>query len=94
MPKVKDSRLVVITAGGSPNSLAYATWQRAVASPDWRTSYLSGPCPWWNARAVEAVRAELTPAQYAQLIELSMGWSPMRSSRRRRMCSVVWAIRR
>jgi hypothetical protein len=69
MPKVKDSRLVVITAGGSPNSLAYATWQRAVGSPDWRTSHLPGPCPWWDARAVEAVKAELTPAQYGQLIE-------------------------
>jgi phage terminase large subunit-like protein len=69
MPKVKDSRLVVITAGGSPQSLAFATWQRALASPDWRTSHLPGPCPWWDARAVEAVRAELTPAQFAQLIE-------------------------
>jgi phage terminase large subunit-like protein len=62
---------VVITAGGSPQSLAYATWQRALASPDWRTSHLPGPCPWWDARAVEAVRAELTPAQFAQLIECS-----------------------
>jgi hypothetical protein len=69
MPKVKDSRLVVITAGGSPRSLAYATWQRALASRDWRISHLPGPCPWWDARAVEAVRAELTPAQFAQLIE-------------------------
>jgi phage terminase large subunit-like protein len=69
MPKVPGSRLVVITAGGSPHSLAYATWLRAQASPDWRTSHLRGPCPWWEPRAVEAVRAELTPAQYQQLIE-------------------------
>jgi phage terminase large subunit-like protein len=70
LPKVKDSRLVVITTAGSPTSFAFEVWQRAQRSPqDWRTSHLPGPCPWWSPAHVEALRAELTPAQFGQLVE-------------------------
>jgi hypothetical protein len=69
LPKVKDSRLIVITTAGSPTSFAHEVWQRARRSRDRRTSYLPGPCPWWSPAHVEALRAELTPAQFGQLVE-------------------------
>jgi len=69
MPKVRDSRLVVITTAGSPTSFAFEVWQRAQRSRDWRISHLPGPCPWWSAAHIEALRAELTPAQFGQLVE-------------------------
>lgn len=69
LPKVKDSRLVVITTAGSPTSFAHEVWQRAQRSRDWRTAHLAGPCPWWSPAHVEALRAELTPAQFGQLVE-------------------------
>jgi len=71
LPKVRDSRLVVITTAGSPTSFAFEVWQRAQRSGDWRTSHLPGPCPWWSPAHVEALRAELTPAQFGQLVECS-----------------------
>jgi phage terminase large subunit-like protein len=69
LPKVKDSRLVVITTAGSPTSFAFEVWQRAQRSRDWHTSHLPGPCPWWSPAHVEALRSELTPAQFGQLVE-------------------------
>lgn len=68
LPKVPGSRLVVLTSAGAPNHLAHEVWERAATSAHWRASVVPGPCPWWPSSEVDALRAELTPAEFRRLV--------------------------
>lgn len=68
MPKVRDSRMLVITSPSSPTSWAHEVFATAEASDQWRVSTVPGPSPWWTSADLDAVRATVTPAEYRRLI--------------------------
>ncbi|PPF47052.1 hypothetical protein C5B85_01895 [Pseudoclavibacter sp. AY1F1] len=68
LPKVPDSRLVVITTAGSPTGLGAEVWAEAEQSSHWRAARTPGPSPWWSADDTEAVTGSLTAAEYRRLI--------------------------
>jgi phage terminase large subunit-like protein len=69
LPKVKDSRALVLTTPGDPSHPSYKLWERAVKDPKtWYTSQVPGPTPWWSEADVEAARADLMPAEFARLV--------------------------
>lgn len=69
MPKVPGSRLLAIGTGGSPDSIGARLWGTATASDHWHTSRNPGPPPWWTPEDVEALRGDLTPSEWARLVE-------------------------
>lgn len=68
MPKRADSRLLVLSMAGSPVHFARKVWDTAAASPDWYTSHIPGPTPWWSAADIEATRELLTPAEFRRYV--------------------------
>lgn len=69
VPKVPGSRLLVTTTPGSPSHWSHDLYANAETSEQWRVSVTTGPSPWWSAEDLEAVRADLTPAEYRRLID-------------------------
>ncbi|MBW4033507.1 MAG: hypothetical protein HIU88_12740 [Acidobacteria bacterium] len=69
VPKVPGSRLVAIGHAGPPSGLGAEVWNRAQASPHWRTVKTPGPSPWWTPQEIAATRADLTPSEWRRLIE-------------------------
>jgi phage terminase large subunit-like protein len=68
VPKVPGSRLVVLASAGSPTHWSREVWDQAEVAEHWHTSSTSGPCPWWTADEVAAVRADLTESEYRRLV--------------------------
>jgi phage terminase large subunit-like protein len=68
VPKVPNSRLVVIGTAGSPSGLGAEAWASAVESSHWRTSKHPGPAPWWEVDDMIEVQDGLTAAEYRRLI--------------------------
>lgn len=68
VPKVRGSRLIVITTAGSPTGICARVWAEAETSPHWRTSKSAGPAPWWSADDIEATRAALSASEWRRLI--------------------------
>jgi hypothetical protein len=66
--KVEGARLIVISMGGSPGSLAGRWWSKAERSRHWRTAREPGPSPWAHPDDVEAEREALTDSEYRRLI--------------------------
>lgn len=67
LPKVKGSRLVVLTTAGDPAHPAGRLIARARTSPRWYVSELPGPCPWADADDLAEQQAELPAWEYARL---------------------------
>lgn len=68
LPKVPQSRLVVIGTAGSPTGLGAKVWEEAVKSEHWHTSRRPGPSPWWSPEDIASTRADLTAAEWRRLI--------------------------
>lgn len=68
LPKRPDSRLLVLSMAGSPHHPAFARWQHALSSRDWRASHVPGPCPWWLPQDVEAARGDVTESEFRRYI--------------------------
>jgi phage terminase large subunit-like protein len=67
LPKVADSRLVILTTAGDPAHPAYALLQRARKSSEWRVSETPGPVPWISKRDLAEQRAELPAWEFERL---------------------------
>lgn len=68
LPKVSDSRAVVITTPGDPAHWSHAVYERALAEPSlWRVSEVHGPPPWMPAHLVEAERRRLPESVFRRL---------------------------
>lgn len=68
VPKVPNSRLVVIGTAGSPIGLGAEVWEASELSSSWRTSKRPGPAPWWTPDDMIEVKDSLTAAEYRRLI--------------------------
>jgi phage terminase large subunit-like protein len=67
LPKVSDSRGVIITTAGSPGHFSRRIFEAAEADPLWRLSDVQGPPPWVDAAEVESERRRMFPARFARL---------------------------
>lgn len=68
VPKVPDSRLVVISTAGSPTGIGARVWADAEKSRHWTTSKTPGPSPWWTKEDIEATKLALSKSQWRRLI--------------------------
>lgn len=68
LPKVPDSRLVVIGTAGSPTGLGAQVWAEAQTSAHWHIARRPGPAPWWSDDDVASTVASLTASEYRRLI--------------------------
>lgn len=67
LPKVKGSRLVILTTAGDPAHPAGRLIKRARESERWYVSELAGPCPWADPDDLAEQREELPEWEYARL---------------------------
>lgn len=67
VPKLPDSRLVVLTSAGAPSHWSAKVLAHARQSSAWHTHEVEGPCPWIAEDALAEQRALLTESQYARL---------------------------
>jgi phage terminase large subunit-like protein len=67
LPKVKGSRLVILTTAGDPSHPAGKLIERARVSPRWYVAELPGPCPWVDPDDLAEQREELPDWEYARL---------------------------
>jgi len=68
LPKVKGSRLLVLSSAGSPSHPSYKRWEQACAGGHWRASLTVGPSPWWSREDVESARSDLTAAEFRRYV--------------------------
>lgn len=68
VPKVPDSRLVVIGTAGSPLGIGAQVWEQAQGSAHWRTAQRPGPSPWWSTEDIEALQGDLTASEWGRLV--------------------------
>lgn len=69
LPKVPDSRLVIMTTAGDPAHFSHKIYKQAVRSRRWRVSEVHGPAPWQDPQDLEEQRAALMPSTYERLFE-------------------------
>ncbi|MDQ3641056.1 MAG: terminase large subunit [Actinomycetota bacterium] len=67
LPKVKGSRLVILTTAGDPAHPAGKLIKRARVSPRWYVSELPGPCPWADPDDLAEQREELPEWEFERL---------------------------
>jgi hypothetical protein len=67
LPKVSDSRGVVISTAGSPGHFSRKIFEAAAADKLWRLSDIHGPPPWVDVDEVESERRRLFPSRFARL---------------------------
>ena len=72
LPKVRDSRLLVMTTAGSPLHWSHPVYRAAQASDRWRVSDWTpenrlAPTPWQDAGELEEARLSLPAASYERL---------------------------
>ncbi len=69
MPKVRASRLIVLTSAGSPDHWSAGVLDHARTSSQWQVFEVAGPLPWLTDAVLAEQRALLTPSMYARLHE-------------------------
>lgn len=67
LPKVRDSRLVILTSAGDPAHWSYRYLEEARASDRWRVNEVEGPTPWLSKEDLEEQRRLLPDWEYARL---------------------------
>lgn len=68
VPKVPQSRLVVLTTAGDPAHFSRKILNRARVSPRWRVNEVPGPTPWISEDDLEEQRGLLSESQYQRLV--------------------------
>jgi hypothetical protein len=66
LPKVPDSRGVIITTAGSPGHFSHKTFEAAQRDKLWRVSNVHGPPPWTDPEEVESERRRQMPSKFAR----------------------------
>lgn len=69
LPKVPDSRCVVISTAGDPAHWSRALYDIAGSDPLWRRSIVHGPAPWLLPEEIEAERRRLPPSLFSRMFE-------------------------
>jgi phage terminase large subunit-like protein len=67
LPKVKGSRLVVLTSAADPAHWSYRVLERARVSSRWRVSEVPGPLPWISEEDLAEQREALPAWEYERL---------------------------
>ncbi len=67
LPKVAQSRGVIMTTAGSPSHFARHVFEAATHDPRWRVSDLHGPPPWSDPAEIDSERRRLFPSTFARL---------------------------
>jgi len=67
LPKVKDSRLVIITSAGDPGHWSYKILETAVESNRWRVNQVAGPVPWISQDDLDEQKAMLPEWEFQRL---------------------------
>jgi hypothetical protein len=67
LPKVRGSRLAVITTAGSPGHWSRVVYDHAVREPTWRVSMTTGPAPWMDPTEVDEARRSLPESMFSRL---------------------------
>ncbi|MGH9195937.1 MAG: hypothetical protein ACRD1T_09380, partial [Acidimicrobiia bacterium] len=67
LPKVKTSRLLLLSTPGDPAHFSFEVLERARTSRRWRVSEVAGPCPWVSADDLDEQRAELPDWEFRRL---------------------------
>jgi len=67
LPKIQDSRLVIITSAGDPSHWSYRILETAEKSDRWRVNQVPGPVPWINEQDLEEQKTVLPEWEYNRL---------------------------
>jgi phage terminase large subunit-like protein len=67
LPKVRDSRGIIMTTAGAPSHFSRRTLDAAKGDPSWYVSDLHGPPPWVDPAEIESERRRLFPSTFARL---------------------------
>jgi hypothetical protein len=67
LPKVPDSRMVIMTTAGDPAHFSKRIFDAAVKSPLWRVSSTAGPAPWQDPVEIAEQEATLPPPLFRRL---------------------------
>ena len=68
LPKVKDSRLVVLTSAGDPGHFSHKILTDAIGADAWRVHQVKGPVPWISEADLEEQRKLLPEWEYNRLM--------------------------
>jgi hypothetical protein len=66
LPKVSDSRGVIITTAGSPGHFSHKIFETAAKNKLWRLSDIKGPAPWHDPAEIESERQRQFPSKFAR----------------------------
>jgi hypothetical protein len=69
MPKIKGSKLVVVTSAGAPDHWSATVLEHARTSAQWQVLETPGPLPWISSEVLAEQRSLLTGSAYARLHE-------------------------
>jgi phage terminase large subunit-like protein len=67
LPKVADSRLVVLTSAGDPAHWSHRILTEAISLGSWRVNQVNGPTPWISKEDLEEQRGLLPEWEYQRL---------------------------
>ena len=67
LPKVSDSRGIIISTAGTPAHFAARIFETAKTEPSWRLSDLHGPPPWAAPDEIAAEQRRMFPSVFARL---------------------------
>lgn len=67
LPKVADSRLVVLTSAGDPSHWSHKILTDAISHPSWRVNQVPGPTPWVSESDLEEQQHLLPEWEYQRL---------------------------
>jgi hypothetical protein len=69
LPKVPDSRAVLISTAGDPSHWSRKLYDLAGSDPTWRLSEVHGPAPWLDPAEIEAERRRLLPSMFSRMFD-------------------------
>ncbi len=67
LPKVPDSRGIVITTAGTPAHFSRRIYDTAETEPSWKLSDLHGPPPWVSSEEIAAEQKRMFPSVFGRL---------------------------
>ena len=67
LPKVSDSRLVILTSAGDPVHWSHKILETAEQNVSWRVNQVPGPCPWISAEDLKEQQDLLPDWEYRRL---------------------------